>query len=146
MIGVELDAENARLARKNVAPFGDRCTIIHAAAADVDGELSYTPVTGEEWGYRAGTEGEIAVDALSLDTLLRRVAPGRPVDYLKVDVEGAEQAIFRAGGDWAEQVRALKCEVHPPYTVDDAASDLRALGFDVAVDDQHFSCVIGRRP
>jgi FkbM family methyltransferase len=144
IVGVELDPENARLARANVARFGERCTIVQAAIAAADGELRYTPSPGEEWGYRAGAAGTSVVPALSLETLVA----GLPcdVDYLKVDVEGAEAEVFRTGGDWANHVRVLKCEVHPPYTVDEARADLERLGFVVETDTHHFSCVIARRP
>lgn len=142
IVGVELDADNADLARLNA---GTNCTIVHAAIAASGGTRRYTPLGGGEWGYAASDGGTVTVPALTIDDLLARAAPGRAVDYLKVDIEGAEAEVFRAGGRWVDLVRVLKCEIHPPYTVAEAVSDLTALGFEVAVDDHHFSCVVARR-
>jgi FkbM family methyltransferase len=41
VLGVELDEENVALARRNVAPWADRCGVIHAAVWPSDGEVQY---------------------------------------------------------------------------------------------------------
>ena len=43
-------------------------------------------------------------------------------------------------------MRTLTVEVHEPYTVEDCARDLEALGFETRVDPRHWACVIGVRP
>jgi FkbM family methyltransferase len=132
VIGIELDDENVELCRANVAAFGDRCTVLHGALSAQDGHASYSRGAGDEWGYSiVGGDGDITVEALSIDTLLERHAPGQAVDYLKMDIEGAEIDVLRTGGDWAQRVRCLNLEPHPPYTEAEATADLERLGFRV---------------
>jgi Methyltransferase FkbM domain len=49
----------------------------------------------------ASLAGTVRVPALSLETLLERHVRGARVDYLKMDVGGAEAAIRRDAGEWA---------------------------------------------
>jgi hypothetical protein len=83
------------------------------------------------------------VRAVSLATLLRE--HGGPVDFLKIDVEGAERELLRGAAGWADAVRSLKVELHGDYAVEDCESDLRRLGFETRRDSHHWACVIGLR-
>jgi FkbM family methyltransferase len=151
IVGIELDAENVLLARANLAPWRDRCEVVHAAAWTADTEAFYAPLPGHTAGHRIGgtgsasPEGTVPVPAFSLDTLLDRHAPGRRVDYLKMDVEGAESALLGEAVEWARRVECITVEVHDPYRVDECERDLRALGFETRTDPRHWGCVIGLR-
>jgi FkbM family methyltransferase len=147
IVGVELDGENAMLARRNVAPWSDRCTVVEAAIWSSDGELTYGRES-DDWGYRVGGADEnerTPVKAVALDTLLDSVAPNQTVDYLKVDIEGAERELFKGGGTWTERVRLLKVETHEPYSVDECIDDLSRLGFSAFADGGHWAAVVARR-
>jgi FkbM family methyltransferase len=152
IVGVELDLANVELARRNLAPWSSRCRVVHAAVWPEDGEVWYHKWAGGTSGYKvAAAERQVeregpVVPALSLSTLLEREAPpGELVDYLKVDVEGAERELLRAGGGWAARVRAMKVEVHDPYTVDECLADVGALGFTASRGRGHPPCVVGLR-
>jgi FkbM family methyltransferase len=145
LIGVELDADNIAVARANTARFGDRVRVVHAAIGAGPGVASYRVSEGTEYGFSVGDTGpgeERLVASLGLDDILAAYAPGETIDYLKVDVEGAERELFRAGGAWVERVRALKVELHPPYGVEQARVDLEALGFAVEPEGRHWSALI----
>jgi hypothetical protein len=58
------------------------------------------------------------------------------VDFVKMDIEGAEAQVLRRATEWAERVRSIKVEVHRTYSVSDGANDLRALGFETRIDDR----------
>jgi FkbM family methyltransferase len=142
IVGVELDARNVALARENIAGWADRCVLIHAAAWSSDGEVRYHGWPGGTSTYMvtAAAEGT-PVRAVSLATLLREY--GGPVDYLKVDVEGAERELLRDGTAWAGEVRCVKVELHGDYGVDECQADLRRLGYTTRPDPHHWACVIG---
>jgi FkbM family methyltransferase len=128
--GVELDAGNATLARRNVAPWADRCDVLQAAVWVHDGTVAYDGVRGEEVGFHV-QDGGWPVPALSLNRLLEREDdPDAVIDYVKMDIEGAEREVLRANTEWAAHVRTMKVEVHDPYTVPECVADLEALGFD----------------
>lgn len=140
IMGVELDAENAALCGQNIAPWADRCELLNAAVWTRDGEVRYQRDGLDALSFRiqenadGGTAGDAVTPAWSLDTLLGRCGEGAVVDYVKMDVEGAEQQLLREHTGWAASVRAIKVEVHEPYTPEACIEDLRRLGFSAELD------------
>lgn len=143
VVGVELDGENAALCRTNIAPWGDRAELVNAAVWIRDGEVRYSREGLDALSFHidetaAPVEGgEDTVPAFSLDTLLARHTAGKVVDYVKMDIEGAEQKVLREHTDWARHVRSIKVEVHEPYGVEECVADLKALGFRAWPDPKH---------
>lgn len=136
VIGVELDPANATLARRNVAPWQDRCEIVQAAVWHEATDVGYETSPGDEYATRVtrgSTVGRPTTRGIPIDMLLDTFRSPE-VDYLKVDIEGAEQAVFAEGGRWASQTRCLKVEIHQPYDPRACRTDLLRLGFDVRRD------------
>lgn len=130
IVGVEPDPGNVALCRRNVEPWSDRCRVVEAAVWPDDGRV----------GLRGESHSALAVDprakrttvrAASLDALVEEHGEGASVDFVKVDIEGAEASILTRNTDWASRVRAISVEVHRPYQVDNCVRDLAALGFQV---------------
>lgn len=150
IVGVELDADNAAVARLNIAPWGERCELIQAAVWTEDGTLNYRREVGQEYGFRVaplaseGSEPNASAPAISLNTLLQRDSAGQ-IDYVKMDIEGAESRVLRENTEWAASVQAIKVELHQPYSVSDCSADLQKLGFQTIADRKHPACVIGTR-
>jgi FkbM family methyltransferase len=143
VLGIELDEHNVSMARQNVAAWSDRCEVIHAAVWPGDGEVRYLGWGGtSHFQVRDAPEGT-PVRALSLATLLRERRES--VDYLKVDIEGAERAVLQDGSTWAQNVRCVKVELHGDYGVEDCEADLRRLGYRTLPDLAHVTSVIGIR-
>jgi FkbM family methyltransferase len=122
----------------------------HGAGWTHDGTVNYAGSFGNEYAFRvtASVDAELggSAPAFSLTSLARELAAANgQVDYVKMDVEGAEEQLLRSD-DWSECVRAIKVEVHEPYTVDDCRSDLHRLGSLVRLDDACSTSVIGVRP
>jgi FkbM family methyltransferase len=149
--GVEMDPENAALCRGNMGPWSDRCEVIQAAVWLGEGEVEYAREPGNELGFRADRPARRAVAAarapvLTLDALAARGGEG-PIDFVKMDIEGAERVVLGRDTGWAARVQAIKVEVHEPYTVNDCRRDLDRLGFTTSVDERHPAAVLGvRRP
>ncbi|MDO8184236.1 FkbM family methyltransferase [Conexibacter sp. JD483] len=142
VIGVELDGENAELCRTNIAPWTPRAELLNAAVWIHDGEVRYARDGGDELSFHIDedadpTGAEDTVPAFSLDTLLAQHGGGAIVDYVKMDIEGAEQRVLREQTGWARHVRSIKVEVHEPYGVEDCVADLRRLGFRAWPDSKH---------
>jgi FkbM family methyltransferase len=156
VVGVELDAENAALARLNVAPWGARCAVIEGAVWPDDGELRYVRFAGSTAGHHvteapldedvAVTEAVAEAVAISPWTLLALEDPEATVDYAKIDIEGAEQELLSRDTGWAERVNTVAVEIHPPYSVESCERDLSALGFRTRRHPRHPASVIGVRP
>ncbi len=122
IVGVELDAENAALARLNVAPWGPRCEVIQAGVWPDDGELRYVRLDGATSGHHvtaAAPQGDPAVtisQSISPWSLLALEGKGARVDYAKIDVEGAEQELLsrnaRLDRPRADGGRGGACALH----------------------------------
>lgn len=126
VVAVEMDAGNAAMASRNTAAYGDRITVIHAAAWWEATRLSYAAESGDEWGFSVSEQGDHEVTAVAVLDLVRQYGP---VHFLKVDIEGAERAILTKNTGWVSSVSAIQVEIHEPYTVEQCEHDLRELGF-----------------
>lgn len=151
VVGLEMDAENAAVGRRNLSAWGDRCELIEAAAWPRDGELRYHRFPAATSDHRVADAPHDAgaplavTDALSPFSLLALEGPGAEVDYARVAVEGAEAELLRVNAGWTGRVRAMSVAVHPPYTAAACQEDLRGLGFDTRPDPGDRQCVIAVR-
>jgi FkbM family methyltransferase len=140
VVGVEMAAGNAALCRANLAQWSGRCELVEAAVWDADGSVTYDGCGGgQELGFHVGestSAGSTRAPAICLNTLLERHGPKQTIDYVKMDIEGAEQRVLATNTDWADRVRSIKVEVHPPYTVAECTRDLERLAFRTYVDPQ----------
>ncbi len=151
ILGAELDAGNYWVCKKNIEPFGERCRVTHAAVWHEPGEVAYAGT--RESGYaivtKTGAAAKDRVRTITMEALIEKL--GVPiVDFVKMDIEGAEREVLRNAGPWIDRVRCLKVEVHPHkaselYTVDDCLADLTGLGMRCSLDPEHPACVIARR-
>ncbi|MGE5700852.1 MAG: FkbM family methyltransferase [Arthrospira platensis] len=140
VVGVELDDVNAALCGENVSAWRDRCEVIRAAIWVQDGAVNYERVERSEQSYHVeGVVGEhgrpqspvaahASAPAVSLSTLIERTG-AEWIDYVKMDIEGAESRVLKENTGWASRVRSIKVEVHPPYSVEECMEDLARLGF-----------------
>ncbi|MGN6373396.1 MAG: FkbM family methyltransferase [Solirubrobacteraceae bacterium] len=146
IVGVELDAGNAALCRKNIAAWGNRCELIHAGVWHSDGTVEYIRDPGRAQSCHIGSgQTSASAPAISLNTLLARTG-ARRVDYVKMDIEGAEAQVLKQATEWAQQVRSIKVEIHDGYTVKQCVEDLQRLGFSPEPIPKHRGGVVGIRP
>jgi len=140
LIGVEPDTDNLELARRNVAAFGQRVKVLQAAVWHEPGIVRLRRDTGRgEHGFAvealdpADSGATDGLRAHTIDDVLDVLEPDRsiPVDYLHVSLEGSEEGVFEAGGDWTGRVLSLRVEAHPyfGYTAERCATQLGDLGF-----------------
>lgn len=83
-----------------------------AAAWSSDGEVPFETADVSTSSRVAHTATEETVPAVSLDTILSRVAGGR-VDLLKLDAEGAEEEILCGHEALLRRVDQIALELHP---------------------------------
>ena len=134
IVCVEATPDNAAVLRHNLAAFSDRATVIEAAIAAAPGTARFQSA-GWSWERRLG--GVAGDDAAGFDVRCETVdgvmrhAGLTSIDLLKIDVEGAEQAILAGGPAWLSAVDAIVIELHEPYSLEDFAADVRPRGFRV---------------
>jgi FkbM family methyltransferase len=136
ILGVEPDPRNVAVARRNVARFGGRCSVVQAGVWDEEVELI---VEGDQaFGYTVrSSESEdpsrdTRVPAITIDALLDRYMPAGDIDYLYMTIEGTELRVLRAGGRWIERVQSIRLEWG--IGGDSCRRELRDFGFDTWLD------------
>lgn len=148
IFGVEMDKENYNVAIKNIEHFGSRCKLINAAVWDENGVVTYDDDGEGEWGFRISTESKskkgFVADAKTLDSIFEEFKIDE-VDYVKMDIEGAEQRVLANPGKWISKVKAIKIEVHAPFTINQCMDVLEKNGFIAQKDLKHPFAVIGIR-
>ena len=108
----EADPSIASLCRENVESFGlQSVEVIAAAVTDHDGVATFSS-TGDLAGRVGSEQGLQASTTLTVPTV--RLAPylEEPVDFLKLDIEGAEAVVLPSIADRLHNVRRLFVEYH----------------------------------
>ena len=125
VIALEATKRNAELATRNVAMNSmANITIVHAAAAERPGTISFEPSGNGH--VAAGGMATVTVRAMSVDELARLYGPPR---VLFIDVEGYELNVLRGAGTTLGVHRPdLFVEVHTGVGLDDwgTAADVLA--------------------
>lgn len=105
---IEPEAENCRLAREN-APSAD---VRQAAVGAEDGFCDIINPDGVPDSFRVELSPTGAIPVVSMRTLLNEAKENNCVPFLlKVDIEGAESAVFR-DADWLSEWPILMVELH----------------------------------
>jgi len=141
IFGVELDFDNCSLAQKNIESLKEQCKIMHAAVWSDSRQISYA---GDgEWGFHVTDKesDQKSAPAKTLDRIFEEFGI-KQVDYLKVDIEGAEKAILEKPDMWIQHIKHLKMEVHPPATIEWCLDVLKKFGFECRKDENHPSAII----
>lgn len=131
IVGVELDEENVKLARQNT-----NTKIIHAAVAAVDGTRGYDP-SAAPFAFRMDT-GDRQVQTITLPTLIDIC--GGYIDFVKIDIEGAEFEILTNEIDLT-MINHILIEVHNQNKVDKIQTILQHHGFKTTKHTAHWSAI-----
>jgi hypothetical protein len=82
---------------------------------------------------------------MTIDSLFSRFEIDR-VDFLKMDIEGAEAQVLGGKLGWLDRVQAIKIEAHPPTaTVDQCREVLERHSFKCQLDSKHWASIVGVR-
>ena len=63
--------------------------------------------------HRVSAAGPVEVQGMTLREVLNTTFPDQPVDLMKIDIEGAEEAFICTEPDLLRTVNALVIELHP---------------------------------
>jgi FkbM family methyltransferase len=126
----EPDPANFSLLQKNITSFGLQNVEAHQAAIWKDDSILMFESAGS-MGSSINPEmndGGVKVKAVRLKNLL-----DRPVDFLKIDIEGAEYEVIKDSADSLHQVKRMFLEYHGQFEQNDELLEMlnivRAAGF-----------------
>jgi FkbM family methyltransferase len=146
VFAVEMDADNFKLAQENVSGLAD-VVVYNYAIWESDGVVRYLDSDNvDAYHVEADTTGSskgkfVEVNGISLNTLLAKI--GQPaIDYVKMDIEGAERNVFNADLSWLDLVKEIKIEIHKAEDFEPIESILKQRGFTTLKDTNHWSTII----
>jgi FkbM family methyltransferase len=143
VFAVEPDAENFRQLDANVAPYGSRCTTFHGAVWDRSTAcLSLdkdSMARDAEWGRRVSEADSGDVTAIDIGTILAS-SGHKTISILKIDIEGAEETIFRGNTDWLSRVDNIVIELHGEVCEQAFFAALAPFNFDISQCDELTVC------
>jgi FkbM family methyltransferase len=124
-IALEPNPDNFTIAERNLAPYGDRVTVLPMALSSSEGVAHFS---GGGTGGGISEQG-FEVATTTLPRLLDRL-PQRRVGILKLDIEGAETALFRSGPEtWLPNVDCIIAELHGQEANDVVLGVLKSQGW-----------------
>jgi FkbM family methyltransferase len=107
IIAVEPDQSNFAIASKNVASYPN-ITLIYGGVWDTSSPLSIANPDAEPWAFRV-EEGEgSSIPGFTIDQLSEEM----PILIVKIDIEGAEKALFRSNIHWMDRTGLIAIELH----------------------------------
>jgi FkbM family methyltransferase len=148
LIAIEPDPDNFAMLARNLAPYGDRCTLIQGALwSSSSGVVISPPPPGQrrEWAVtvRSAEADETAtIPTVDVASLLRDAAVDR-ISILKVDIEGSEREVFAPDSNartWLERVDNLVIELHGPQCRQIFMDAIDGFGFDVSTCEELTVC------
>ncbi len=145
IIAVEMDGANCELAAANVSRFGSRCVLLHAAVWTEEGEVCYEGGEADAFHISSGSgNGFPKVPSRTIAGILEQFGIAE-VDYLKMDIEGAEAEVIVTAREWAPKVRMMNIEVHSPEIMATVVAHLEEFGFQCEPSTSHWSSIMAIR-
>lgn len=144
--GFEMDYDNYLLSLKNTKGLSD-VFIFNKAVWFENTTLSYNKMVNyDAYKLSINTDREIENKINVTTTTINQIIADNKIeviDYLKMDIEGAELEIFQNDLSWLSIVKEIKIEVHyPPEKLNFFLKQLDSLGFKTMKDEKHWSTVI----
>ena len=148
ILGFEMDAQNFTLAQKNIVGLTD-CVIENKAIWHTKSTVQYAIDVAED-AYNISDAKAIDIDtrkyrqveALSMNDVLSQYNLSE-VDYVKMDIEGAEKALLQNGSrTWLNHINCLNIEIHDPSFLPEAMTILESFNFDCYKDTNHWSAIL----
>lgn len=137
ILGVEMDPVNYQLCIQNTSAYQD-VTVLNKGIWYENGEIQYNPsVNYDSYSATSVTENKgtnVQVNKIESITISALLATNniKKVDFMKIDIEGAEIEIFKRGElDWLKLVDSLHLEIHDPKEVTPIIAILKNNNFEV---------------
>lgn len=125
VIAIEPDPRNFAMLERNLAPWSHRVRLVRGALWPTPGSITirtHAPGALQEWAsyvdgapHAEQADGD-AIEVTAIDPpSLVALAPNNRIDLMKIDIEGAELALFAHDDlSWVDQVDGFGIELHGP--------------------------------
>jgi FkbM family methyltransferase len=127
VITLEPDERNRQLAEVNLAPYGDRATLLPNGLWSEQARLS---LEGSYTGSSLSTDAASpSINCITIEDLVNQFDLAG-IDIVKLDIEGAErQVLLENSAEWLQRTRLLVVEFHGADIEAECTAFLEASGF-----------------
>jgi FkbM family methyltransferase len=139
LVSVELDIKNFVLLKRNTEHFTN-CKCFHAGIWYKDGKVSYSGLNEDAFRIEENETPFSNIDSIRMESLINKVEIDW-IDYIKMDIEGAEQKIFSNDLTWLNKVGCINLEYHDE-NLDFYKTKLEEKGFRVIKNEKHWAGLI----
>jgi len=113
ILSVEADKETFAVATRNANYRSGNWQVINFAASATDGSRLRFSTSGPSMSHKVSPDGDVEVETTTLGTLMTRLDASRPIDVLKIDIEGSEEDFLCTKPELLAEVNCLVVELHP---------------------------------
>ena len=145
VIGVELEKENFDLAQKNTRFAKDRTRVLHGAVWSFSGVVPFSGVKEDAYAVSPSGAFSSKVQSFTVEELIRAHHLGA-VDYVKMDIEGAEYQVFLEGDlTWLQKVKSMMIEIHSDEHLAPIMRVLTEFNFKVRRSNKHWRALWAKK-
>lgn len=106
IIAIEPDHSNLEIASRNLAAYPN-VTLVDGAVWNTPSPLWIVNPDAEPWAFQV-EEGDGPIAGFTIDQL----SDGKPILIVKIDIEGAEKALFQSNTGWMDRTDLIAIELH----------------------------------
>jgi FkbM family methyltransferase len=106
IIAIEPDQSNLEIASRNLVAYPN-VRLVKGGVWDRPSQLCIVNPDAEAWAFQVD-EGKGSIPAFTIDQL----SEGKPILIAKIDIEGAEKALFRSNIGWMDRTDLIAIELH----------------------------------
>jgi FkbM family methyltransferase len=130
IVAIEPSPNNFDILSRNCAPYGDRIRLLRAALWPVaERSMAITGATVGAQVQESIDANDLTCSSIDPVTILRD-SGHETIDIFKIDIEGAELALFSGDCDtWLRKTRSIAIEIHSPEAREAVLSATRRNGF-----------------
>ena len=145
VIGVELEKGNFDLAEKNTRFAKDRARVLHGAVWSFSGVVPFGGVKEDAYAVSTSGASSSKVQSFTVEELMREHHLGA-VDYVKMDIEGAEYQVFLEGDPtWLQKVKSMMIEIHSDEHLTPIMRVLTEFNFKVRRSNKHWRALWAKK-
>jgi FkbM family methyltransferase len=150
VLGVEMDRNNFHICKENVAQFKN-VTVSNNAVWFENGVVRYNTSTNNDAYSAVGLHDQeggnefVEVESIRVSSLLEKNNIEK-VDFMKIDIEGAEHEIFNKDDmSWLNSVNSLHIEIHHNDWIKPITETLEKFDFTIIPDEKHWSALFAKK-
>lgn len=149
IIGVEMDKENFELCKLNTSHLKD-VTLVNKAISEKNGVVTYSK-NSESDAFSIMPDSSdkgipVSIESITIDSLMDDLNL-KEIDFVKMDIEGAEAKIFENINNlnWLNRTKSFYIEFHNNFPTEHVKSDLSKVGFEIINETKHWTSFFGTR-